>query len=61
MKLSITKKNIKNLSQDNKRLPAAMTKAIHGGATSYFELKKTTTSPVSGDSSDTSVTSPSDI
>ncbi|WP_256096820.1 hypothetical protein [Pseudoalteromonas luteoviolacea] len=32
MKLTITKKNIKNLSQDNNRLPANMTKLINGGS-----------------------------
>ncbi|KZW98165.1 hypothetical protein JL49_25040 [Pseudoalteromonas luteoviolacea] len=61
MKLTIIKKNIKNLSQDNKRLPAEMTKVINGGATSGYRLKTSTTPPVSDDSSDTSVTSPSDV
>jgi hypothetical protein len=41
MKLSLTKKNIKNLSQDKKQLPNAITKLIAGG----------------NNSSDTSVTS----
>ncbi|MCF2858456.1 hypothetical protein L1286_13295 [Pseudoalteromonas sp. SMS1] len=49
MKLAITKKNIKNLSQDNKRLPADMTKRINGGSMPQLPA----------DSSDTSVTVPS--
>ncbi|KZN35975.1 hypothetical protein N480_18465 [Pseudoalteromonas luteoviolacea S2607] len=61
MHLTIIKKNIKNLSQDHKRLPAEMTQVINGGATSQYKLKTTSTPPVSDDSSDTSVTSPSDI
>ncbi|KZN40335.1 hypothetical protein [Pseudoalteromonas luteoviolacea] len=48
MKLAITKKNIKNLSQDKKRLPANMTKFINGGSMAQPQ-----------DSSDTSVTVPS--
>ncbi|KZN35977.1 hypothetical protein N480_18475 [Pseudoalteromonas luteoviolacea S2607] len=49
MKLAITKKNIKNLSQDKKRLPADMTKVIKGGSMPDLH----------GGSSDTSVTVPS--
>ncbi|KZN40337.1 hypothetical protein [Pseudoalteromonas luteoviolacea] len=49
MKLTVTKKNIKNLSQDNKRLPSEMTKFINGG----------TMPQLRADSSDTSVTGPS--
>ncbi|KZN40336.1 hypothetical protein [Pseudoalteromonas luteoviolacea] len=48
MKLAVTKKNIKNLSQDNKRLPSEMTKFINGGTMAQLR-----------DSSDTSVTVPS--
>ncbi|MCF2858454.1 hypothetical protein L1286_13285 [Pseudoalteromonas sp. SMS1] len=58
MKLAITKKKIKNLSQDSNRLPVNMTQMINGGATSFHLLK---TTPPKGDSSDTSVTSPSEI
>ena len=46
MKLTITKKRIKNLSQDNKCLPVNMTKLINGG----------TITKLPGDSSDTTVT-----
>ncbi|MCF2858455.1 hypothetical protein L1286_13290 [Pseudoalteromonas sp. SMS1] len=49
MKLAMTKRKIKNLSQDNKRLPVEMTKYINGG----------TSSDLQRGSSDTSVTVPS--
>ncbi|WP_176716786.1 hypothetical protein [Pseudoalteromonas luteoviolacea] len=50
MKLTITKKNIKNLSQDANRLPVNMTKLINGG----------TSLGTQAGSSDTSVTNPSE-